>query len=201
MLSHLIPPPPSALIVRTLNALLAREAWAAQRLAPHHGKTVQVEVGRIVLALSIEAGGTLARAETQDSADVRLQITPAKIDVRKAGEPEAALMEAMRIEGEAALAQVVAELARHLRWDVEEELARRFGDAAGAQIYRTARGAAQGLRTLFGRLASNVAEYVSEEQPMVAGRAVQARFEQDIRLLGEDLRRTQARVARLERQA
>src|SRR5690606_15599986 len=57
-----------------------------------------------------------------------------------------ALASALHIEGEAALAQVAAELARDLRWDGEEELARRIGDLPARLLTRaftTAVGAAR----------------------------------------------------------
>jgi ubiquinone biosynthesis protein UbiJ len=52
----------------------------------------------------------------------------------------------VRIEGHVALASELSWLAEHLRWDIEEDLARLLGDAPAHALAQAARRAAQALR-------------------------------------------------------
>lgn len=62
---------------------------------------------------------------------------------------------ALRIEGDVQLAADVNWLAEHVRWDVEEDLARVIGDAPAHGLVQVARRAAEGLRSwLLGRKAA-----------------------------------------------
>ena len=53
---------------------------------------------------------------------------------------------AVRVEGDVQLAAEVNWLVDHVRWDVEEDLARLLGDAPAHALGRAARGAAQALQ-------------------------------------------------------
>ncbi|MCZ8095675.1 MAG: hypothetical protein O9331_19555, partial [Acidovorax sp.] len=57
---------------------------------------------------------------------------------------------AIRIEGDVQLAAEINWLADHVRWDLEEDLARLMGDAPAHQLCNVARRAAQALRQFVG---------------------------------------------------
>ena len=57
---------------------------------------------------------------------------------------------AIRIEGDVQLAAEINWLVDHVRWDVEEDLARLMGDAPAHQVAQVARRAAQALRQFVG---------------------------------------------------
>lgn len=123
-------PTPARLAVGALNALLKREDWARERLARHAGKTVRFALGGFTLGLTIDSEGLAAQADAAVVPDVTLTVAPEKLPLPRLGAGGAApdFAEATHISGDAALAQVVADLSRQLRWDPEDSLARLVGD-------------------------------------------------------------------------
>jgi ubiquinone biosynthesis protein UbiJ len=166
-------PTPSRLAVSALNALLRREDWARARLVRHAGKTVRFALGGFSLGLTIDSEGLAAQADAAVVPDVTLTVAPEKLPLPRLGadreRPDFA--EATHISGDAALAQVVSDLSKQLRWDPEDALARVVGGA---------RAAAGGARTASLRLAENVSEYLSEESGMLASRPALEQWRLDL---------------------
>ncbi|CAB3928363.1 ubiquinone biosynthesis accessory factor UbiJ [Achromobacter anxifer] len=175
-------PTPSRLAVSALNALLRREDWARDRLARHAGKTVRFALGGFALGLTIDSEGLAAQADAAVVPDVTLTVAPEKLPLPRlgAGRETPDFAEATHISGDAALAQVVADLSKQLRWDPEDALARVVGDIAALRIVGGARAAAGGVRTSSLRLAENVSEYLSEESGMLAGRPALEQWRLDL---------------------
>ncbi|MGN6580150.1 MAG: ubiquinone biosynthesis accessory factor UbiJ [Bordetella sp.] len=197
-------PPVSRFAAGALNALLGREPWAAERLARHAGKTVRFVWGRQRLSLTVDSDGKVAPADEAIVPDVTLTLLSDKFSLTglpAGGMPDFA--EATHISGDAGLAQVVGELARDLRWDPEDDLARVVGDIPALRLMSGARAAVSGVRDAGGRLALNVAEYLTEETPTLAGKPVLAQHVLDVAQLQADAdalgRRADALAARLAR--
>ncbi|MCS3509643.1 ubiquinone biosynthesis accessory factor UbiJ [Achromobacter sp. AGC78] len=178
-------PTPSRMAVSALNALLRREDWARERLAKHAGKTVRFALGAFTLALTIDSEGLAAQADPAVVPDVTLTVAPEKLPLPRLGglgdDREAPdFAEATHISGDAALAQVVADLSKQLRWDPEDALARVVGDIAALRIVGGARAAADGARTASKRLAENVSEYLAEESGVLVGRPALEQWRLDL---------------------
>ena len=175
-------PTPSRLAVSALNALLRREDWARARLVRHAGKTVRFALGGFSLGLTIDSDGLAAQADAAVVPDVTLTVAPEKLPLPRLGadreRPDFA--EATHISGDAALAQVVSDLSKQLRWDPEDALARVVGDIAALRLVGGARAAAGGARTASLRLAENVSEYLSEESGMLASRPALEQWRLDL---------------------
>ena len=139
-------PTPSRLAVNALNALLKREDWARERLARHAGKTVRFALGGFTLGLTIDSEGLAAQADPAVVPDVTLTVAPEKLPLPRLGATGDApdFAEATHISGDAALAQVVADLSKQLRWDPEDSLARVVGDIPALRIAGGLRAAAGG---------------------------------------------------------
>ncbi|MCW3156153.1 SCP2 sterol-binding domain-containing protein [Achromobacter spanius] len=182
MLPFLFLPTPSRMAVSALNALLRREDWARERLARHAGKTVRFALGGFTLALTIDSEGQAAQADPAVVPDVTLTVAPEKLPLPRLGAERDApdFAEATHISGDAALAQVVADLSRQLRWDPEDALARVVGDIAALRIVGGARAAADGARTASKRLAENVSEYLAEESGVLVGRPALEQWRLDL---------------------
>ena len=100
-----------------------------------------------------------------------------------------AVMRAARIEGSAELAEALGFVIRNLRWDAEEDLSRIV--VAGTREFAAwQHQAAQNF-------AENLAEYFTEEQPLIARQADIAGFSGDIDRLRDDVARLEKRVQRL----
>jgi ubiquinone biosynthesis protein UbiJ len=175
-------PTPSRLAVSALNALLRREDWARARLVRHAGKTVRFALGGFSLGLTIDSEGLAAQADAAVVPDVTLTVAPEKLPLPRLGadreRPDFA--EATHISGDAALAQVVSDLSKQLRWDPEDALARVVGDIAALRLVGGARAAAGGARTASQRLAENVSESLSEESGMLASRPALEQWRLDL---------------------
>src|SRR5690606_22563067 len=104
----MLPPFPYPLLVQLLNALLARESWSRDRLRPHAGKVVRLKLGNLDISLEVASSGGI-QATRQTTPNVVLTI--ASQDLPRLLDADAhERMQAVRIEGEAALAHVVADL-------------------------------------------------------------------------------------------
>ncbi|GAA4337212.1 SCP2 sterol-binding domain-containing protein [Pigmentiphaga soli] len=217
-------PSPYAAAVRALNALLAREPWARERLRPHAGKHARLLFGAARVDLCVTADGQVewqpaangASTEAppaQESAlgrgsgepcpgalsaapDVTLSVATDKLPSLLSGDA-ARRMSAVRIDGDAAFAHAIGDLARDLRWDAEEDLARLVGDIPAARLSAAASGAWRGLREGAWRLAENLAEYATEERGLVAGGQPLADWGAEDRRLRDDAERAAKRAAAL----
>ena len=187
--------------VTALNHLLAQEVWAAQRLSRHSGKTVRLVSGRTSFSLTISSAGSVQLADPAVVPDVTLTLPPGQfgqlLDVLRHKDPEQ-IVEAMHIQGDAGLANAVADLARHLRWDIEHDLARVVGDIPAARLVSGARQLTQGVVRTGERLAGNLSEFVTEEDPMVLGRYAFSAFQTDYSRLSAQLDQLERRIGRLE---
>lgn len=105
-------------------------------------------------------------------------------------------MRAVDIAGNARLATEILALLRYLRWDVEEDLSRVFGDVLAHRIAGTAREFVAWQAEAGRRLAENVMEYAIEERRMVVSRAEYDDFAAAVAKLRDDLARLEQRVAR-----
>lgn len=173
-------PTPARLAVGALNALLKREDWARERLARHAGKTVRFALGGFTLGLTIDSEGLAAQADAAVVPDVTLTVVPEKLPRLGAGGEAPDFAEATHISGDAALAQVVADLSKQLRWDPEDSLARLVGDIPARRIAGGLRAAAGGARQAGQRMAENVSEYLAEESGMLLGRPALEQWRLDL---------------------
>jgi len=155
-----------------LNTLTRQQAWAAQRLSQHAGKTVCISIAGFKLSWSIQADGQLTQAQASAQPDVTLDILVEKLNpfVFLGQGPRQDMAEYVHVSGQAALAQVVSDLARDCRPDPEDALSQWLGDVPARRVVRGARQALSAVQTLGESLAQNIAEYLSEETDVLVGK-------------------------------
>lgn len=138
-------------VVLLLNHVLMQEPEAMARLARQQGRVVLLQWRDLSFQLRCTPAGLFDLAETaQESGapvpDLTLTVTEESplvvAQTVLAGEKPP-----VRIEGHVALASELNWLAEHLRWDVEEDLARLIGDAPAHGLAQAVRRAAQALRS------------------------------------------------------
>jgi ubiquinone biosynthesis protein UbiJ len=110
---------------------------------------------------------------------------------------EAALKQ-VELEGSAELAAAVQQLFRQLAWDIEEDLSRVFPDIVAHRLAEGGRTFATWQSEAATRLAENLAEYLTEEQPLLARPADVEEFSRKADALREDAERLEKRIERLE---
>ena len=172
-----------------LNRLLDAAPWARLRLAPFAGETVELRAPLLpTLRLRILAGGTVEPGGAEPGLTMTLK--PGLLAALARGEEHA--MRAVDVEGDAKLAAEVLVLARHLRWDAEEDLSRLVGDVAAHRLADAGRAFAAWHLDAAQRLTAAVADYVTEEKQLLARRA-------DLAALGDSVARLRDAVARLDK--
>ncbi|MCP5280583.1 MAG: hypothetical protein H6930_03105 [Rhodoferax sp.] len=136
-------------IVLLLNHVLMRESAATERLVRQKGRVVLVQWRTFFIRFLITPAGLLDLARPDAMADLSLTATDESVgtiaqSLLRGDKP------AIRIEGDVQLAADVNWLVDHVRWDVEDDLARVVGDAPAHTLGMVARRMAQVLRQFVG---------------------------------------------------
>ncbi|MGB6008705.1 ubiquinone biosynthesis accessory factor UbiJ [Castellaniella sp.] len=193
-------PRPADLLLRGFNALLRRETWAAARLAGHAGKSLRVAAGTWSLQVDIGSDGMLRVCDAAVAPDVTLSIPADRLsDLPAAWRRQglAGVTALAHIQGDAGLAHLVSDLARDLRWDVEDDLSRIVGDAMAVRLVQGGRRLATGVRHGAARAQDNLTEYLAEESGIGVRGVDFRRWRGDLRALESRLDRLDARVRQL----
>ncbi|KRB35481.1 SCP2 domain-containing protein [Acidovorax sp. Root70] len=136
-------------LVLFLNHVLMQEKEAPDRLVRQKGRIARVQWRVYSLSLVITPAGLFNLAPESAVPDLRLEVT----DSSPFTLAQAALRgdkPSIRIEGDVQLAAEINWLVDHVRWDVEEDLARVIGDAPAHTLAQFASRAAQALRQFVG---------------------------------------------------
>ena len=183
-----------------LNQLLRREAWARDKLAPFAGEVVELSFAPMPpVHLAIVDGGLVTAAAADSATTLKIIGKPGLLAAIAQGEEH--LMRAVEISGNARLASEILALLRYLRWDVEEDLSRVFGDVIAHRMVGTARDLAAWHAEAGRRLAENVMEYAIEERRLVVARPEFGEFSAGVSKLRDDLARLAQRIERLEQRS
>ncbi|HEX5339097.1 MAG TPA: hypothetical protein VFW53_11730 [Gallionella sp.] len=178
-----------------LNHLLTQNSWALARLVRFAGKTARFDIAPFSFAFTVLADGLLRNADADASADARCVIPPSLLP-RLALHDEKAHAE-VRTEGDAGFLTEIFFLSRNLRWDAAEDLCHVTGDIAAERIVQTVQGKQQLLRDAAANLSHAAAEFLTEEQPVLAKPTQVTAFMHQVDALRDDVARLELRVRRL----
>jgi ubiquinone biosynthesis protein UbiJ len=180
---------------RALNHVLRSAPLALERLRKHAGRTVAFQVGPVPLAFTIQTTGEVVAALPGAARDLTVRVSPFLLP-RLAAREEAAHRE-VEMQGDAELAQEISFLARHLTWDVEEDLARVVGDIAAHRLVAGAKALGGFGREAALRTAQGAAEYWTEESPLIASRVKVEGFIREVAELRDAVERLGKRLDRM----
>jgi len=151
-LASKLPAPPAWLraelhnrLVLLLNHVLQQEPQAMDRLRRQQGKRLQLSWGSIELVLQPTPAGLLALSEPGAPSDLQLRVAEAS-PLALAQQLLAGAKPPVEIQGDVQLAAEIGWLVDNLRWDVEEDLSRLFGDVLAHRIASAGRSLVQALR-------------------------------------------------------
>ena len=136
-------------IVLFLNHVLMQEPEATSRLVRQKGQVALLQWRMFSLRLAVTPAGLLEIAEVHQPADLTLTVedsspfTLAQTALR--GDKPA-----IQIAGDVQLAAEINWLVDHVRWDVEEDLARVVGDVPAHTLAQLGRRVAQAVRQFTG---------------------------------------------------
>lgn len=169
-LSNLLAPAVLERLTLALNHVLGAEPAAVQRLQPHSGRVLGMQLSgwpallppppalawRVTPAGMLEWCGPPApgsEAVVAPAADLRITVdarNPAALLARAlAGERPT-----VQVEGDAVFAADIGWLLQNLRWDVAADLERLFGPVLAHQMHQVGRALARGLRAALDALAA-----------------------------------------------
>lgn len=132
-------------IVLLLNHILQQEPEACTRLSRQQARVVQLQWRTLFLKLGATPAGLLELAAGQARPDLQLVLTE-EAPLMLAGALLRGDRPGVRIAGDVQLAAEVNWLVDHVRWDLEEDLARLIGDAPAHTLGQAAHTMAQKLR-------------------------------------------------------
>jgi ubiquinone biosynthesis protein UbiJ len=197
----------TATLENVLNRGLPRSPRAQQLCAELAGRKAAVAIAgspRCVLiestGLTLKLSAVTAEALAGMPVDATISGGPFSLLALSGAAPEAVLQRgAVRIEGDAELAQKFRELALLLRPDLEEELSQVLGDVPAHQLGRFARAALGWTRKAAATTVLNAAEYLGHERRDLVPRSEAEQFLQGVDTLREDVDRLAARIDLLTR--
>jgi len=177
--------------IAALNRMLAREAWAREKLAPFAGSSARFDAAPFSMNLRVADDGTFGTAGDAEPA-VTIAVALSALPLALADPPAA--MKDVRLEGDAEFAQALAFVLQNLRPEPEEELSRFVGDIAAQRIVGLLRLSASHWRDLAERMLDNTANYFVTEDPIVVPRADVDAFNQEVDRLRDDVARLEKRI-------
>ena len=190
-------------VCRGINHVLGREPWACTELAKHAGKTILVQLPFGRLCFEINPAGCLEVLKEVDSPTLALELsTKAMSDLAASpGNLKEQAFKAVKITGDADLAQLIGRLAGQLRWEYEEDLARVVGDAPANFAVRQGKKLVSATRSAASDLLDNVVEYVSEERKILLNKRDFMVRKSELNDLRDSIDRLEKRIQLIEQKA
>lgn len=187
---------PVAPLTASLNHLLAGSAWARDRLRAHNGACLVIQLDGLEFRFLIDAQGYFAPDTKDQAPDVTISVPLASLPKLALNDQKQA-MGAVRLSGNAELADTVAFVLRHIEWDVEADLSDLIGDIAAHRLVTGLRQLAPMPARTAHTLAENLREYFVEEQALLLGKAAIVPDDIELRALRDDIARLEKRIDRL----
>ncbi len=178
-----------------LNHLLVQSGWALQRLAKFAGKTARFDIAPFSFAYTVQPDGTLLKAAVDVSDDSVSSIPPSLLPRLLLKDESAFSM--IHSRGDSALLAEIFYLSKHLRWDAAEDISRVTGDIAAERLVHLAETAQQKIHGSALSFTQALAEYWTEERPLVAKSIHINQFVQQVDALRDDVERLEQRINRL----
>lgn len=183
------------LVLAALNHLICTQPWAQARLRPFYGCHGRLIAGPVNIGFVIALDGQLLAASAlQDDVTITL---PADAPQRWSGDP-AAVMAGAQVSGRADFAEALGFVFKNLRWDVEADLARIFGDLAAHRLAGLGRRLAQQAGTGTRRLGANLSEALVHEHDLLIETSALAAHAVAIARVDDQCTRLEARLLRVE---
>jgi ubiquinone biosynthesis protein UbiJ len=182
--------------VAAINHLLAQEAWARDALALHAGKEACIDASTVGLRMRVTRDGMLEASHADTTPDVTIRFKLADLPLIAQNRERA--FSYVKIEGDAEFANTISQLSKGLRWEAEHDLERFVDPIVASRLVDGAKSVFDGARATQQKLAENMAEFLTEEQPVLVRPVMVDDFASEVNRLRDDVERSAKRIARLE---
>jgi len=188
----------ASVALRPFNHILLQENWASKRLQLHAGKTVRFSILPFLgVNLTVQDNGELLSAMSNVTIDTNITIIPGLLPLMLAHDEEA--YDKIKISGDTVFAEELLFISKNLHWEVEQDLSRIMGDILAHRIVQTSEDIKQWHNKAILNLSEALAEYWTEEQPLLAKSTLIHEFISEVSTLREDVRRLEKRVEKISR--
>jgi ubiquinone biosynthesis protein UbiJ len=184
-------------VTAAINHLLRSASWARERLMPFAGKTARFNLTPFVVTLAIRASGEVEDSTSGRAADASFTLTPG-VALRMLAADNNAWQD-VQVSGDTALAREILFVAQNLRWDVEADLSRVFGDIAAHRMAQAGSDLRRWQHQAVDSIARSAAAYWTEELPLIAARQDIERFVREVDALRDDVARLDKRIEQVTR--
>ena len=187
-------------LCRGVNHVLASEPWAMAELSPHVGKSISLNLPMGQMAVEITPQGKIAALDSTDQASLLLEVSAQALSglLASSGNLRDQAFKAVKISGDADLAQLIGRLVSQVRWEYEEDLAKWVGDAPANFAVRQAKTMVKAGQAATKDFLQNVVEYVSEERKILLNKRDFMIRKNELNELRDSVDRIEKRIALLE---
>jgi len=182
----------------SLNHVLAQNGWARERLSPFAGQCVEFRAPPLLnFRFAVQESGSVQAAAAAMEPALTVSFKPAALPLLLARN-EAALKD-VEFSGSGELEECVRFLMLNLKWDVEEDLSKVFGDAIAHRMTAAANDFTNWQKEAAQRVAQNVSEYLTRESSSLVPADALKDLGETLGRLREDCDRLEKRIEALER--
>ena len=184
-----------------LNHALSLDPDTQSRLAALDGRSVQLQLRGIDLALAITVeGDRLKVGPAPEASDLRVAATPGSLlSMLFRRHSDGMAPGKVEIAGDAELARRLEKLASGFAPDFEEAFTRTFGDVVGVPLAKAVRNGLTHARETASHLSQDGAAWLRDETRIALAPGEVESFLDEVDALRERTERLDARLARLER--
>ncbi len=159
------------------------------------GKTARFEVPPLAVSLVVLENGEVGAPTAPSAPSVTIRLTPGLL-LRLAARDDNAWRD-VEVSGDTDFASAIHQLVRNLRWDIEEDLSRFFGDVAAHRMAESGRSLRRWGEQTAEHTGRTLAGYWTEEDPVIASTSEVNEFNRAVDVLRDDVARLEKRIGAL----
>lgn len=173
------------------------------QLVKHAKKTIHLELPLGELSCEIGPTGLLQALKQVDSPSLTLAVSAKALNdlAGSSGSLREQAFKAVKITGDADLAQLIGHLAGQLRWEYEEDLARLVGDAPAHFAVKQGKRLVSATYSAASDFRDNLVEYLSEEKKVLIHQRDFMIRKSELNNLRDAVDRIEKRIQLLEQKA
>ena len=189
--------PPTFLITKPLNYLIARAGWANDRLKLFADKSITFNIFPWAYHLKINTDGLWEKALSDMQPNAVFTFTPFAGLRFMQGDKK--VQNTIQVEGDMQFAKEVAYVFQNLSWDYEEDLSKIFGDVVAHRIANIIGDISSWAKQASNNLTENIRDYWVQEKPMIMSTQTINHFNKEVDVLRDDVERLEKRLQKLAR--